>query len=179
MLSSEAAVVLRECYLKLRKQACAAGSDAAPITTRTLEALIRLAEARAKLECRERVLESDARDVVELYESTLPSAVTSDGFDPADHNMPTAFADIGVRATRRRPSNNALMKNFVSAVREFAQRIGKKIFTTQELTELANQGPFVALTQTDFKGVLEQLNARGEFLKKRNDATKTIDWLVI
>ena len=50
---------MEEFYLELRrKHSCA---DATPITTRQLEALIRLAQARAKLELRNLVTERDAR----------------------------------------------------------------------------------------------------------------------
>ena len=53
-LSNEAAVKLREFYLELRAKGTS--TDTSPITTRQLEALVRLAEARAKVELREIVL---------------------------------------------------------------------------------------------------------------------------
>lgn len=45
--------------------------DCTPITTRQLEALIRLSQARAKLELREVVTEQDALDVVDLMKESL------------------------------------------------------------------------------------------------------------
>ncbi|XP_043991966.1 DNA helicase MCM8 [Gambusia affinis] len=63
-LSPEAAKTLQDFYLSLRSQAHSA--DATPITTRQLESLIRLTEARAKLELRELATQSDAEDVVEI-----------------------------------------------------------------------------------------------------------------
>ena len=42
-----------------------------PITTRQLESLIRLAQARAKIEMREIVSERDAKDVVEIMRESL------------------------------------------------------------------------------------------------------------
>jgi DNA helicase MCM8 len=50
--------VLQQFYLSLRQKH--KGIDGAPITTRQLESLIRLAEARAKMELREEVTEQDA-----------------------------------------------------------------------------------------------------------------------
>lgn len=63
-LSAAAADILQSFYLELRQRNRSA--DAPPITTRQLESLVRLAEARARLELRETVTESDARDAVEL-----------------------------------------------------------------------------------------------------------------
>ena len=40
--------------------------DSCPITTRQLESLIRLTEARARLELREEATKEDAEDVVEI-----------------------------------------------------------------------------------------------------------------
>ena len=51
-------------YLELRSQH--KGRDSTPITTRQLESLIRLTEARARLEMREKANQHDAEDVVEL-----------------------------------------------------------------------------------------------------------------
>ena len=51
-------------YLDLRRQHQT--QDSTPITTRQLESLIRLTEARARLELREVASEQDAQDVVEI-----------------------------------------------------------------------------------------------------------------
>jgi len=68
-LSSEAKEVLGAFYLQLRKKY--RSSDGAPITTRQLESLVRLAEARAKVELREVVTEQDAKDVVDIMKESL------------------------------------------------------------------------------------------------------------
>ena len=61
--------VLKEFYLELRQKAAAV--EGAPITTRQLESLVRLTEARAKVELREEASEDDAHDVVDLMRETL------------------------------------------------------------------------------------------------------------
>lgn len=58
-LSPEACEVLQEFYLKLRRENKT--PEGTPITTRQLESLIRLAEARAKLELQEVVTANHAR----------------------------------------------------------------------------------------------------------------------
>ena len=49
-----------------------------PITTRQLESLVRLAQARARAELRDRVTEADAKDVVLLMEESLLEAFTNE-----------------------------------------------------------------------------------------------------
>ena len=68
-LTREAAAVLREFYLRLRREHMTL--DSTPITTRQLESLIRLAQARAKLDLREFVSPADAAEVVDLMRESL------------------------------------------------------------------------------------------------------------
>ena len=68
-LTIEAARVLQEFYLSLRKNYKTA--DSTPITTRQLESMIRLSQARARIELREYVTEADANEVVELMKESL------------------------------------------------------------------------------------------------------------
>jgi len=63
-LSPAAATVLQDFYLELRTKNRTV--DSTPITTRQLESMVRLAEARARVELRETVTAQDARDVVAI-----------------------------------------------------------------------------------------------------------------
>jgi DNA helicase MCM8 len=76
-LSIPAAKVLQRHYLRMRAEAHVSG-DGLPVTTRHLESLIRLAQARARLELREVVREQDASDVVDLFNECMLDAVTLD-----------------------------------------------------------------------------------------------------
>jgi DNA replicative helicase MCM subunit Mcm2 (Cdc46/Mcm family) len=75
-LLPEAASVLQEFYLRLRKQH--GTTDSTPITTRQLESMIRLAEARAKVELREFVTRADAEDVIAMMKEALFDAATDE-----------------------------------------------------------------------------------------------------
>lgn len=75
-LLPEAAAVLQSFYLELRGKH--GSTDTTPITTRQLESMIRLAEARAKIELREYVTKADAEDVVEMTKASLFDAVTDE-----------------------------------------------------------------------------------------------------
>ncbi|KAJ2819957.1 DNA replication licensing factor mcm8, partial [Coemansia erecta] len=60
---------LQEFYLELRRSHRTI--DSTPITTRQLEAMVRLAEARARAELREEVTEGDADNVIEIMRCSL------------------------------------------------------------------------------------------------------------
>ncbi len=62
-------MLLQKFYLELRQ--ARQTSDSTPITTRQLESLIRLAEARARVELRETASEQDAKDVVEVMKYSM------------------------------------------------------------------------------------------------------------
>jgi DNA helicase MCM8 len=182
VLTPPAASVLKDCFLRLRAEAARAGADSIPVTTRTLEALVRLAEARAKIEGREQVTVADAYDVVELYDQTLPvHASAADAFDPAASGLPTVFNGGAAGETAARRQKAALtkeLKMFAQGVRQFATRLGRKQFTADELRSLAVEGQFKAIL-ADFSASLDQLNARGEFLKRRNDQSQAVEWQVL
>ncbi|GBG76109.1 hypothetical protein CBR_g21769 [Chara braunii] len=68
-MSEEACQVIQNFYLRLRERR--QSGDSTPITLRQLESLVRLAEARARIELREVVTKQDAVDVVEIMKESL------------------------------------------------------------------------------------------------------------
>ncbi len=69
-LTAEAAEEIENFYVELRKTA--EGGDAPiPITARQLESLVRLAEARARMALRSKVIKEDARAAIRLMEESL------------------------------------------------------------------------------------------------------------
>jgi DNA helicase MCM8 len=75
-LSIEAIKLLQKFYLSLRKSHIS--KDSTPITTRQLESLIRLSQARAKIELRNIVTEQDALDVIEIMKDSLNDVLTDE-----------------------------------------------------------------------------------------------------
>lgn len=69
-MSRPAAEILQKFYLRLRDQS--ASADGTPITARQLESLVRLAEARARLDLREEITAQDAL----VSCNSKPSSVT-------------------------------------------------------------------------------------------------------
>ncbi|XP_063040543.1 DNA helicase MCM8 [Engraulis encrasicolus] len=152
-LSAEAAQVLQDFYLELRRQN--QGTDSTPITTRQLESLIRLTEARARLELRERATQEDAEDVVEIMKHSLTDTY-SDEFGRLDFERSQLGSGM---------SNRSQVKRFVAALNQVAERMHKTSFEFQQLRQLAKD---LNIQVVDFEGFVSTLNEQGYLLKKGN-----------
>lgn len=151
-LSIEAGEVLQEFYLSLRKNY--KSSDHTPVTTRQLESLIRLSEARAKVELREIVSEQDARDVIEIMRESLMSVMEDD--------LGLGFVDFR-KVTGMSKSKQAV--GFVEALKKHSNVVGKKTFAFNELRDFAVE---IGMKVDKFDDFLDQLNFQGYLLSKGN-----------
>ncbi|XP_031730088.1 DNA helicase MCM8-like [Anarrhichthys ocellatus] len=157
-LSPEAAKTLQTFYLSLRSQAHSA--DSTPITTRQLESLIRLTEARARLELRETATNSDAEDVVEIMKHSLADTY-SDGLGNLDFERSQLGSGMSQRSAAKR---------LVNALHLHAQRTNQTQFDLQTLRSVANKMNIKSLVDSfqvmDFEGLVSSLNEQGFLLKK-------------
>uniref|UniRef100_A0A803SNX2 DNA helicase MCM8 n=1 Tax=Anolis carolinensis TaxID=28377 RepID=A0A803SNX2_ANOCA len=126
-LSPEAAQVLQQFYLELRQQSQRA--DSTPITTRQLESLIRLTEARSRLELREKATKEDAEDVVEIMKYSMLGTY-SDEFGKLDFERSQHGSGM---------SNRSQAKRFVSALHGIAERTYNNLFEFQQLRQIAKE----------------------------------------
>ncbi|KAK5581664.1 hypothetical protein RB653_001701 [Dictyostelium firmibasis] len=150
-LSEEAIKVIQKFYLELRSKST--NSDSMPVTTRQLESLIRLAEARAKLELRETVTEQDAIDIVEIMRDSL-----LDTFEDEHGNIDFR------RATGM--SKSGLAKKYISVFNKEASKTGTSTFSKQELLQIVKE---YKLPFENFNDVLDGLNNQGMILKSGNN----------
>ncbi|XP_059176311.1 DNA helicase MCM8-like [Physella acuta] len=150
-IGPEAAAVIQEFYLKLRRQH--QSRDSTPITTRQLESLIRLTEARARLELRELATKADAEDVVEIMKHSMQD-VYSDQF---------GFIDFQRSQHGSGMSGRSQPKKFVSALQRVAEQTYNNIFTVQQMRQLSKD---IGMNIPDFEGFVLSLNNQGFLLKK-------------
>jgi DNA helicase MCM8 len=124
--------------------------DTSPVTTRQLESLIRLAEARAKLELRELVTRRDAQDVVEIMKQSLADAF-EDNLTPIDFRQYKGM------------SKQKMITTFVTELTKRAQQMDSSIFTTQQLYNIAKE---MHLQVPNFEDFVDALNHQNYLLKK-------------
>uniref|UniRef100_A0A2K6GDS9 DNA helicase MCM8 n=1 Tax=Propithecus coquereli TaxID=379532 RepID=A0A2K6GDS9_PROCO len=150
-LSTEAAQVLQDFYLELRKQSQRLNSS--PITTRQLESLIRLTEARARLELREEATKEDAEDIVEIMKYSMLGTY-SDEFGNLDFERSQHGSGM---------SNRSSAKRFISALNNIAERTYNNLFQFHQLRQIAKE---LNIQVADFEHFIGSLNDQGYLLKK-------------
>ncbi|XP_036683152.1 DNA helicase MCM8 isoform X2 [Balaenoptera musculus] len=150
-LSTEAAQILQDFYLELRKQSQRLNSS--PITTRQLESLIRLTEARARLELREEATKEDAEDIVEIMKYSMLGTY-SDEFGNLDFERSQHGSGM---------SNRSTAKRFISTLNNIAERTYNNLFQFHQLRQIAKE---LNIQVADFENFIGSLNDQGYLLKK-------------
>ncbi|XP_068626199.1 DNA helicase MCM8-like isoform X2 [Battus philenor] len=125
-LSMEAANTLQNFYLELRHNYQGTCNDGTPITTRQLEASIRLTQARARAELREEATANDANDVISLIKHSLVDTF-SDEF--GNIQLSRSINGSGI-------SSRSKLKKFLDALTRRSQQLGKDLFTKQEMIQI-------------------------------------------
>ena len=154
-LTAEAAAVLKEYYMELRYPTNGPRrnrGDTVPITTRQLEALIRLCQARAKACLRDFCLKEDALDVVELMSRSVEQVHTDD-MGQIDHRR------CGAGGTSKRK----IKKSFVNEVQQIIG-VGAEC-STDDLRRVADR---VKCGLGEFSDLIDELHLNGVLLKKAN-----------
>ena len=149
-LSSDAKEVIKAFYLELRRNAPI--NDSAPVTARQLESLVRLSEARARVDLRELVTDRDAMDAVELYSLSMADVMRDDTGKLGAFGKRT-----GVSGKRKN------FRVFIDAVNAASRNKGNAYFSIGELHALIEQLRLDGIKDID--AFIEALNLAGELLK--------------
>ncbi|KAL3531896.1 hypothetical protein ACH5RR_005417 [Cinchona calisaya] len=147
-MTRPAADILQKFYLQLRDHNTSA--DGTPITARQLESLVRLAEARARVDLREEITVQDAMDVVEIMKESLYDKYVD------EHGL-VDFARSGGMSQQKEA------KRFLSALNKQSELLQKDCFTISEFYSLADR---ISLRVPDIDTFVDNLNSVGYLLKK-------------
>eukprot|EP01084_Bolivina_argentea_P083976 151985_1 len=148
-MTSSAKKVLLNFYLELRKEHQQV--DSTPITTRQLESLIRLAEARAKVELRVVITETDARDVVEIMRSSLYDVMIDE------------CGKVDFKRSKG-ASMPKMQKEFKKILQIACREQYKSRFTVSELTDLMTNHNF---PMDKHSKLVRLMNQNGTLLQKK------------
>ncbi|KAJ2721935.1 hypothetical protein GGI07_003639 [Coemansia sp. Benny D115] len=152
-LSPAATERLKQFYLELRQTHRRV--DSTPITTRQLEALVRLAEARARAELREVVTKEDAENVVEIMKLSLFQT-----YEDEDGFMDFSRSQMGTGA-----SNTSDLKRFVARLHKISEETYNNMFTFTMMHSIATE---MGLRFTNFNDIVDKLNNQNYLIKKAN-----------
>ncbi|CAG8540344.1 2972_t:CDS:10 [Acaulospora morrowiae] len=142
-----------------------------PITTRQLETMIKLSQARARMELRETVIVEDVEDVAEIMEFCL-FRIQRD-----ENSRAKGKSKAGKRSGKQAETKRYEIASFITysfilklIYTRFLEELGKisnakrsDIFTYQELKQFAIDSK---LQYDDFQGFIESLNDQSLLLKK-------------
>ncbi|XP_076629511.1 DNA helicase MCM8 [Colletes latitarsis] len=149
-LTKEAAAVLQNYYLELRSRNDKL--DGLSVYNRQLEAMIRLTEARAKLELRTEATETDALNIIEIFQYAFNNNVIS-------------------RQSQNTKVTDRKVKEFIQLLRKETVVDTKKTFSTKRLREIALDGKIVV---HDISQLISKLNENGILLKTGSNTFKFI-----
>ncbi|KAJ4704837.1 DNA helicase [Melia azedarach] len=147
-MTKPAAEILQKFYLQLRDHSTSA--DGTPITARQLESLVRLAEARARIDLREEITAQDASDVVEIMRESLYDKYI-------DEHGCVDFGRSGGMSQQKEA------KRFLSALNKQSELQQKDCFSISEIYSLADR---ISLRVPDIDTLVDNLNTAGYLLKK-------------
>ncbi|CAF0759296.1 unnamed protein product [Rotaria sp. Silwood1] len=150
-LTREAIDILKKFYFELRIAHQRDGTT--PITLRQLESLMRLTEARAKLELREECTKSDALDVVQIMKASMIDTYT-------DENGQLDFSRLQHGSGMSRASE---VKKMMNAIRCVSEKKTNPLFSIAELKQIATD---IKMNMDRFDELVAKLNDNGYLLKK-------------
>ena len=154
-LSKEAADLIEEYYTKMRSLAIENGKiSAIPITTRQLEAIIRLAEASARVRLSDKVTKEDAERAIKLVEASLKRI----GLDPE-----TGKIDIdrigGIGSSQR-----AKMIFVLELIKKLYEEKG---FSPVSFVEILEKVEKEGISEKELEEILEKLKKKGDIYEPR------------
>lgn len=150
-LSEGAITLLRDFYLELR--GVQQGDNSIPVTTRQVEAMIRLTQARARSELCPEATALHASDVISIVR----------------HSMIDVFStDVGTIQLQRNVNGSGMsqtgqIRQFVRLLQMKSAQSNKTIFSLDELKEMAANANLRFLS---FADTIETMNIQGFLLKK-------------
>ncbi|KAF9932707.1 DNA replication licensing factor mcm8 [Linnemannia zychae] len=151
-LSPEAAETLQQYYLELRARH--RSPDGTPVTTRQLESLIRMAEAKARMELREVVTRRDAMDVIEIMVFSLREVYQHSSNYPGSQGQSQSGRGKG-----------ASMKRYVAELQRIAFANSNNMFSHDQLYKIFQDMRMPGITE-GFQSFLDTLNHQNFLLKK-------------
>ncbi|KAL4465193.1 hypothetical protein ABPG74_001907 [Tetrahymena malaccensis] len=166
VLSREAAEIIKEFYLTLRESHF--NTSSIPITNRQLESLVRLSQARAKIECRDVVTKKDALEVVELMQESL-----FDSLEDLNYARGAGGTSLQVNKGLKNINPNnigslSVMKQtkvFLERLQQEASIKGSYQFSYNELTTIAKS---INMNVGDFSEFIQKLNNQSMLIFKGN-----------
>jgi len=137
------------------------GIKTIPISARQLEALIRLSEASAKVELREKVTKKDARRAIDIIHYCLSQI----GMDPDTGKIDIDRLVTGISASQR---------NEIVIVREVINELEKVLGKTIPLEDVEREAEIRGVDKNKLNDVIEKLKRSGDIFSPKHGVISRI-----
>ncbi len=156
-ISTEALEEIRDYYIKMRNsgQGDEAGIKSIPITARQLEALVRLAEASAKVRLAKEVSKEDAKKAISLIDYCL-SQIAKDS--------ETGVIDIDRIGSSGIPAKE---RSKIGIIREIIDNLEKEMGKTIPIEGVMEKAEEKGLKKVDVEDIIEKLRRSGDLYEPR------------
>ena len=155
-LGKEAQRIIRDYYVKIRSTATGEdGIKSIPISARQLQAIIRLAEASARIRLAKQVTKSDAERAIRLVEETLKQL----GTDPETGKIDIDRITTGITATER-----SRISSIKQTMTELEAQFGKQIPKDDLIQALEDKG----MSKEKIESELVRLKKNGEIFEPKH-----------
>jgi replicative DNA helicase Mcm len=159
-MSEEAKRAIRDFYVDLRVQG-QSDDNPVPITARKLEALVRLAEASARIRLSDTVEKSDAERVIDIVRSSLEDV----GVDPETGELDADIIESGTSKSQRDRIRN--IKALISDVEEEYDEGAPR----EEVLERAEE---MGMERSKAEHEIEKLRQKGDVYEPQTDHLRTV-----
>ncbi len=155
-LSDEAIEEIKKFYVQLRNQGQSdeGGIKSVAISARQLEALVRMAEASAKIHLREVVTIEDAKRGIDL----LYYCLTQVGLDPETGKIDIDRIATGIGATQR---------SSIAQVREIINDLEAKVGKTIPIDDIINEARERGMSESVVEEAIERLKRTGDLFEPK------------
>ncbi|MCK5289568.1 MAG: minichromosome maintenance protein MCM [Candidatus Aenigmarchaeota archaeon] len=161
-LTKGAMEVIKEFYVNIRNQNPEDEKSPVPLTARQLEALVRLAEASAKIRLAETVTKADANRGIELLTNCLKQV----GIDPETGQFDIDRLSSGVTSSKR----NKIM-DILRIIKEMQDESSDKLVNYEDLMSRTEEEGMDSLK---VKEIVESLKKDGELFEPRPGFLKKV-----
>lgn len=159
IITEEAKNTLVEYYRKLRSVAYESSDKPVPVTARQLEALVRLAEASARVRLADEVSMEDVARVIKIVDACLRQVA----YDPK-----TGGLDIDKIASSTTKAGRTLRRDLKAAIKELADPDG----CGAKIDDVYRQLTGMNYTKEEIERTIDHMRASGEVLLPKNRTIK-------
>lgn len=160
IITEEAKNTLVEYYRKLRSVAYESSDKPVPVTARQLEALVRLAEASARVRLADEVSMEDAARVIKIVDACLRQVA----YDPK-----TGGLDIDKIVSSTTKAGRTLRRDLKAAIKELADPDGRA-----KIDDVYRQLTGMNYTKEEIERTIDHMRASGEVLLPKNSTIKLV-----